>query len=99
LGNPFEVQYRIKNKTTIHQLLHFHLDETTSATTDGGLIVSGLLDGELSLAPSEQQIISLTVLPTRPGELTFPGLQVSSERYNSWVIHPGSRSSQIFVLP
>jgi hypothetical protein len=100
LNIPFELQYRIKNRTSVHQQLNYHLDEESSVPiSESGLIISGLTDGALWLGPTEQQLISFIIVPVRPGELTFPTLQISSERYRTCVIDSANVRSRLFVLP
>jgi hypothetical protein len=104
VATPFEVQYRVTNKTSMHQLVRIQVREANSSSGGGsasesGLFLSGCTKGELSLGPSEQQIVSFTAIATRPGDLTLPALLVSSDRYQSWIMNDGSSWKRCYVLP
>lgn len=99
VGNPFEVCYRIRNVTAVHQLLHLRVGETMAGFPESGLMIAGLTNGDIWLGPSESQIVSFTVLPTRPGELKLPSFQLFSDRYQSWLIDSSTQKDCIFVLP
>jgi len=79
---PFELNYRIKNKTSLHQKVTVNM----STEAEAELLVSGMIDGELTFAPLETLTLSYTVLATRAGKLGLPTLSIASVRYKSWVI-------------
>ena len=94
---PFEVDYCIKNNTNLHQTMQIRMIKEGKLD---GLLLSGLVNGEISLAPYEVQFHSYTVLAIRAGEICFPGLQVSSLRYKSWVINKETTPKNfIYVNP
>lgn len=65
-----------------------------------GILIAGLVNGEITLSPFERQTLSYTALATRAGETYLPALSVTSLRYNSFVIreeHMTGRS--MFILP
>ena len=71
-----------------------------AAGEDSGILIAGLVNGEITLSPFERQTLSYTALATRSGETFLPALSVTSLRYNSYVIrddHMTGRS--MFVLP
>lgn len=95
MGVPFALSYRIKNKTNLHQAISVRVKDSTPRDMDG-LVFSGMTHGEVSLAPSETQIISYMVLATRAGRVLLPELEVSSTRYPSWIVKEASRHIHIF---
>jgi len=98
LALPFEIRYQIKNKTELHQKLQVAVQE--SGTDDGmgeRLLLSGLVNGDICLAPFETQCVAYTALATRAGKTNMPAISVSSVRYKTWVIKEGS--NEIFVIP
>lgn len=104
VATPFKVQYCVTNKTSLHQLMRIEVREFRSSSdstssTASGFLLSGCTSGNLSLGPYEQQTVSFTAVATRPGEWTLPALQVSSDRYQSWVINDGSSWKRLFVFP
>lgn len=98
IGIPFEVSYSIFNDTQLNQTLHVVLGGGPSFS-ENGLIITGLVAGDISIGPSEHRIISYTVLAVRPGEVLLPTLKVASERYKTWVIDSDRIMNRIFVLP
>jgi len=98
LALPFKIRYQIKNKTELHQKLQVAVKE---AETDDGmgerLLLSGLVSGDICLAPFETQYVVYTALATRAGKTNMPAISVSSVRYNTWVIKEGS--NEVFVVP
>jgi len=96
MGTPFVVNYRVKNKTNVHQNVSVRVTGPTPHHNDG-LVFSGTTNGELSLAPSEMKTISYTILATRVGTVRLPSLEVSSQRYQSWIIkEPAGKEIVIF---
>jgi len=104
VSTPFEVRYRITNKTEMHQKIRITMneggDDVMSAVTNGdsGVLVSGLIGGEMNLGPMEVKEFSYLMLFTTVGRSTMPTLHVSSIRYGTWIIH-GEREESIFVTP
>ena len=70
-------------------------DSETSASSQN-MLVSGTINGEISLGPLEIKNLSYVLLVTKVGDITIPTIDVSSIRYNSWVVHGSNR---IFVSP
>lgn len=105
-AQPFDIKYIVKNTTTLHQLLNIRLGGSSdlfagSVTKYGGLLVSGFTPGQITLGPLEQQTVGFTIISTRPGEVALPALQISSSRYQRWVINDGDGASRkrVYVLP
>jgi hypothetical protein len=98
---PFEVSFRIKNKTALDQKLRIILDHSEADQTDesNGIMISGLVNGEISLSPNESHILSYTVLATRVGKVLMPKISVASDRYKTWVLREASARRSLFVLP
>jgi hypothetical protein len=68
-------------------------------STDG-LLISGMINGELCLAPDEEQLLSYTVLALRAGKAARPSLRVSSERYKTWVINEDRTCNRpLYIFP
>jgi hypothetical protein len=101
---PFEMSYRISNKTGMQQKLSILMsdqsDDRERSNVSEGVLVSGLVNGDIILSPFESQTLSYTALATKAGKTTMPALSISSDRYKTWLVkdkHEGSR--EIFVLP
>jgi len=105
MGVPFGVRYKIKNKTSQHQLVSVHVVDPMSSQsslspgTDEGLLFSGMTQGELSLAPSEEQSVSYTILATRAGKVRLPALEISSDRFSSWIVKENTPSRDVYIIP
>lgn len=104
VGVPFAVQYSIANTTTLHQVLRFYFIEDGGETNglslgNSGLLMSGCKCGFLWLGPMDEQCLSFTFVASRPGQATLPALQVSSDRYQNWVINDGPKGVPVFVFP
>jgi hypothetical protein len=98
VGSPFEINFRIFNSTDLNQTLHVALGGVPSFN-DNGLIITGLLAGDMNIGPLKNLIVSYTVLATRPGEIVLPAIKVASERYKTLVIDSDRTLRRIFVLP
>jgi len=105
-ATPFDVKYVITNTTNMHQELKIRMGGSSdqfegSVAKVGGLLVAGFTQGQLALGPSEQQTFSFTIIASRPGEVALPALQISSSRYQRWIINDGDGVSRkrVFVLP
>jgi hypothetical protein len=114
---PFDIMYCIANKTSVHQKLTVSMSDVgvvdqeagsdvntgvSIDTNDGGVLVSGMVSGELHLAPFESRTLDYTALATRAGKIPVPALLVSSVRHRSWVIRDARTQSDeryFFVLP
>lgn len=96
---PFEVKYNILNKTNTHQVLSVSLDGSPEENQQE-ILVCGLLNGELRLAPNEAQSFSYTAVATRPGMTKLPQVYIASSRYNSWVVNETADSSRpVCIMP
>lgn len=100
---PFEVKYCIKNQTPYHQKLSLFMSEAPpgdSVDVSDTVLVSGFVNGEVQLAPSESRVLCYSALAMRAGKTPMPALSVSSLRYKSWVINDGQdKPRHFFVLP
>jgi hypothetical protein len=98
---PFDVNFRIKNKTFIDQKLKVFLKNSAPGSQDSdGFLVSGLVDGVVSLGPGESHTILYTILATRTGTIPMPRFCISSDRYNTWIVDDSASSRRaVFVLP
>lgn len=110
---PFEVKYRLTNRTALHQKLLVSMSDSnpeddagdggghpSSSSTSDGVLVSGMVNGELLLAPAETRTLRYTALATRAGKTPMPAVTVKSVRHGSWVINDGpSNVRHFFVLP
>lgn len=102
VAEPFDVVYHIKNKTSFDQKLLVQLDDSEPAGNDSsqGFLISGVVNGAISLGPFETHTLSYTALATRTGQITMPRVGVSSDRYKTWLIQEASISRRsIFILP
>jgi len=103
---PFDVKYVVKNTTALHQVLKVRLGGSSdlfegSVAKMGGLLLSGFTQGQITLGPFEHQTVTFTIIATRPGEVALPALQISSSRYQRWIINDGDGASRkrIYVSP
>lgn len=105
VATPFEMSYRISNKTGMQQKISVLMrdlssDERERSNISEGVLVSGLINGEITLAPFESQTLSYTALATKAGKTTMPVLSISSDRYKTWLIKDQQQGSrEIFVMP
>jgi len=100
---PFEVRYKVVNRTEMHQKIRIAMNEGGGilgggGDTDGAVLVSGIIGGEMNLGPMESKEFSYLMLFTTVGRSTMPTLHVSSMRYGTWIIH-GDTEESIFVTP
>ena len=96
---PFEVKYSIANATNAQQMLTVSLNDQSSHDSHD-LLVCGLLNGDLRLAPFETQMFSYTAIATKPGMTILPTLKMSSSRYNSWVVNEDAENAKpLCILP
>lgn len=105
-ATPFDMKYIVTNTTTLHQSLNIRLGGSSdlfegSVAKFGGLLLSGFTQGQITLGPLERQIVGFTVISCRPGEVALPALQISSSRYQRWVINDGDGASRkrVYVMP
>jgi len=96
VASPFEAKYTLINRTGLQQRLKVSMVETEGTTN--GMLVSGIINGELVLGPMESKDLRYTILVTKIGKTVMPALNVSSLRYNTWIIRSSTQNS-IYVLP
>lgn len=96
VGVPFEICYNIRNKTALQQELRVSMNENEGSSS--GMLLSGYINVDLVLGPNENRILRYSLLATKVGKLSPPLLNVSSVRYNTWVIR-GSNQSGIYIIP
>ena len=100
---PFEVKYCIKNQTSYHQKLTLSMSEAHPGDVldaSDTVLVSGFVNGEVQLAPSESRVLCYSALVMRAGKTPMPALNISSQRYRSWVINDGQEKPRYFyVMP
>jgi len=94
---PFQVRYVVTNKTKQLQHLKISMRDIDKDILSSGMLISGVLDGDISLGPKESKVLRYSVLVTRVGKISLPVMSVSSTRYNSWVIR--TTDETFFVTP
>ena len=103
VGIPFELEYCITNKTQLNQKLSVSMSETSAANgsqePSNGILVSGLITGDVQLGPMESKTLCYTGLAMRAGKTPMPALTVISSRYQSWVINDAKYPRFCHVLP
>jgi hypothetical protein len=101
VATPFDITYRIQNKTQLHQTLKVVFNEQDLTDDQSlGYLISGLADGKVSLGPYEMFNLSYTVIATRTGKIWMPQVCVSSDRYGTWVIKEKTSDREtLFILP
>lgn len=95
-GIPFEVRYEISNKTCLHQRLRVLMNDSDATIDSNNILVSGIINSEIILGPFERKVLSYSILSTNVGQVSTPAFDVSSVRYNSWIVRG---SNKIFVSP
>jgi len=101
VATPFEISYKIQNMTQHHQALKVGFSKGTIADREAqGYMLSGLIDGSVSLGAYETHNLSYTVIATRTGAMQMPQVCVSSDRFGTWVIKetPSDRKV-LFIVP
>jgi hypothetical protein len=99
------MSYRISNKTGMHQKLSVVMsnqssDDGSRSSLSEGIIVSGLVHGDVHLAPFESQTLCYTALATKVGKTTMPALLISCDRYKTWVIKDEPEGNRVvYVMP
>ena len=93
---PFEVRYTVTNTTKLQQRIRVCMTESASSTND--MLVSGIINGDLLLGPSESKCLRYSLLVTKVGKTILPALNVSSLRFDTWIIRSGNQDC-IYVLP
>lgn len=100
---PFEVHYSITNDTETHQRLVVALDsgsEFSPGQQIQDILVCGSLGGTIRLAAFETIVLTYSAIATKPGMTTLPAVNVSSARFNAWIVHErGGNSRHLCVLP
>ncbi len=99
VGSPFEIRYEISNRTNLHQRLRVLMNDSDAIVSSNSMLVSGVINGEIVLGPLEKKTLSYSLLVTKVGKITIPAFDVSSIRYNTWVIHHRSSMDKVFVSP
>ena len=104
VGIPFDIIYRIRNKTNMDQKLKVLLVDDDPASDDSdesdGFLISGLVNGSISLGPHETKTLPYTAIATRAGKVSMPTFRVSCDRYQTWVIRDDTPSTRsINILP
>jgi hypothetical protein len=104
VAEPFDMIYHVKNKTSMDQRLKVVLQDSgpnaDGSSDSDGFLISGLVNGSISLGPFETKALPYTVLATRAGKVTMPNFRVSCDRYKTWVIRDDTPSTRsIYVLP
>ena len=99
---PFDVAYRIRNKTPIDQELAMKLQDSPSLldeSSEDGLMIGGIVNKTTSLGPFESRSFSYTTVPMRAGKVHLPSISISSNRYKTWIIRESLERRSIYVLP
>lgn len=100
VATAFDIVYHIRNKTSLDQKLRISLKGLDpSADESLGFIISGLVNGEISLGPFETHTLSYTALATRSGNIEVPPMCISSDRYKTWLVHEQGQNRTLFVAP
>ena len=102
VADPFEVTYRIKNKTPIDQELEILLQESSSPgdeSSKDGFLIGGIVNKVRSLGPFESHSFSYTAVSMNVGKVDLPSISVSSRRYKTWIIRESLEIRSIYVLP
>ena len=96
VASPFEVKYNLVNTTNLQQRIKVCMNESKRRSND--MLVSGIVNGELTLGPREAKVIRYSILVSKIGKAVLPALNISSVRYNSWIIR-SSQEDCIYILP
>ena len=99
---PFEVKYRVRNKTPVDQEFEMILQDSPAPggeSPDHGFLIGGDVNKTTSLGPFESHSFSYTTVPMKVGRVYLPSISISSQRYKTWVIRESIERRQIFVQP
>jgi len=96
--SPFEMRYTISNKTELYQKIRVAMNAGGDDAPSDGVLVSGIISGEINLGPMEEKEFSYLMMFTTAGKSKLPTIHVSSVRYGTWIIHEGKEES-IYVTP
>ena len=95
VGQDFSVQYKIENQTSLQQTVAVNwAGEENSAA----LLVSGVMEGTLSLGPGEAQTIAYTAVALVSGHIKLPAASLISTKYKTRIVDEKS-TQPVFVQP
>ncbi|KAG7357003.1 hypothetical protein IV203_001691 [Nitzschia inconspicua] len=85
---PFELLYRVENKTAMDQDLEIHQQHllNSESLNRDTVLFDGPASSTISLAPFESYSVSFMMVPTKVGRLKLPHVSVWSKRYRTWVV-------------
>lgn len=95
-GVPFEVVYTLTNNTNQHQAVYVQIKEETESSD---WLMSGRTSGKLNMGPEEQQKLLFSFTAMRPGGMALPQLQVSTDRFDSWIVNEETSARLLNVMP
>jgi len=79
------------------------MPETSTSSRIGeyssGILVSGLVAGDLQLGPYKSKTLAYSALVMKAGKVPMPVLNVISSRYQSWIIHDAENLQFCYALP
>ena len=64
-----------------------------------GILLSGFINGEITLSPYETKTFEYCILAIRAGRIMLPTLSVVSARYKSWVVCDAANPRNLYILP
>jgi len=64
-----------------------------------GILLSGYINGEVTLSPHETKTFEYCILAIRAGSIMLPTLSVASLRYKSWVVYDAANPRNLYILP
>jgi hypothetical protein len=95
LGQGFDVRYRVENRTNLQQTVTVHWSDHEETPT---LLVSGLIEGSLTLGPGESQTVAYTAVALVSGHIKLPAASLISTKFKTRVVNDEFRHA-VFVQP
>jgi hypothetical protein len=95
-GYPFDLAFRITNRTALHQPLSVTMSDP-AGDEPGSLLYAGTTGGELVLSPRETRVLAYTMIATTPGKWRLPSLEVVARRTGAAVL--SEEGSAVYVFP
>lgn len=95
VGQDFSVQYRVENQTSLQQTVAINWTGEEDSTA---LLVSGIMEGTLSLGPGEAQTIAYTAVALVSGHIRLPAASLISTKYKTRIVDEQS-AQPVFVQP
>ena len=95
VGQDFSIRYRVENKTEMQQTVAVNWPGDDNS---GSLLISGMMEGTISLGPGETQTIEYTAVALASGRVQLPAASLISTNYRTRIVDETS-TQPLFVQP